>query len=149
MINKKLFNKQQIHYLILHWLRLLLTNGNKLKNFTLINKIFFLIKKATTSNPFMIILKSIKNVEPFCEVKNLKIKGVVRKVPVAIYPKRQKILAIKLLVINSKKRKEKTFVKKLSLEFLDSIAFTGKSLQNCADFHKIAETNKIFIQYRN
>jgi small subunit ribosomal protein S7 len=146
---KKLFNKQQIHYLILYWLRLLLIDGNKLKNFVLVNEFFFIIKKATMSDPFMIISKSIKNVEPFCEVKNLKIKGVIRKVPVAIYPKRQKILAIKLLVINSKMRKEKTLIKKLSLEFLDVIAFTGNSLKNCSDFHKIAETNKIFIQYRN
>jgi small subunit ribosomal protein S7 len=146
---KKLLSKEQIHFLLQFCLKFLIKRGNKTKFFIIINNIVSLLKKMTKQDPFLIFFKIIKNVEPFCEVKNLKIRGVTRKVPVAIYPKRQKYLAIKFLIINSKKRNEKTITKKLTLELLDALALNGRSIKSSIDLHKTAEINKVFAQYRN
>jgi small subunit ribosomal protein S7 len=146
---KKLLSKEQIHFLLQFFLKFLIKKGNKTKNFIGINNIVSLLKKITKQDPFFIFFKIIQNIEPFCEVKNLKIRGVIRKVPVAIYPKRQKYLAIKFLIVNSKKRNEKPVAKKLTLEFLDALALNGRSIKSCIDLHKTAEINKIFAQYRN
>nr|QIC54972.1 ribosomal protein S7 [Cryptophyta sp. CCMP2293] len=147
MIN--LFSKKQLHFLLQFCLKFLIKKGNKTKSFIVINNSLSLLKKMTRQNAFIILFKSIKHVEPFCEVKNLRIRGVTRKVPVAIYSIRQKYLAIKFLTTNSKKRNEKTTAKKLTLEFLDALALTGRSVKSCVDLHNIAETNKVFLQYRS
>jgi small subunit ribosomal protein S7 len=146
---KLFFNKEQVHHIILYCLKLLIKNGNKTKIFVLFSNFFSSLKKHTLENPSIVFLKIIRNIEPFCEVKNLKIRGVARKVPVSIHAKRQKFLAIKCLISNSKKRKEKTLIKKLTLEFIDALGFAGKSAKSCTALHKTAELNKIFVQYKN
>jgi small subunit ribosomal protein S7 len=146
---KKLFSKEQIHFLLQFYIKFLIKKGNKHKFFIVLQNTFSSLKKITKQDPLLIFLNIVKNVEPFCEVKNLKIRGVTRKVPVAIYPMRQKYLAIKFLIENSKKRNEKTLTKRLTLEFLDALSLTGRSIKSCVVLHKTAETNKIFAQYRN
>ena len=148
-MTKKLFNRELVNFLFLYCLKSLIKKGSKIKYFAVFSQFISLVKRMTKKDPFLIILKSIENVEPFCEVKNLKIRGLVHKVPVAVYPKRQKYLAIKFLIMNAKMRNEKKLHKRLTLEFLDAFLFTGNSMKNCIELHKIAETNKIFAQFKN
>jgi ribosomal protein S7 len=144
-----LFNKEQTQFIFLFCLKVLIKKGSKAKSLKVLNNFATLLKKNTEQNLFSVILKSVKNVEPFCEVKNLKVGAVIRRVPVAVYSKKQKYIAIKCLIANAKKQNEKIFTKKLTTEFEAALLFSGKSVKNCIDFHKIAEINKIFTLYRN
>ena len=62
---------------------------------------------------------------------------------------RQRVLAIKFLVSNSIKRNEKSASQRIAMEILDTFSLSSQSIKNCDDVHKIAEANKVYIQYRN
>lgn len=148
-MNKFFFNKQLVTFFFLYCLKVLLRNGNKTQFLLVLTNVISSLKKISKQDPFIIVLSSIKNVEPYCEIKNLKVRGSAFKVPVVINAKRQKYLAVKFLIMNAKRRQEKTLVKRLVLEFLDALVFTGKSIKESVELHKLVETNKIFAQFRS
>merc|ERR1712100_670834 len=110
---------------------------------------FSKIKKIKKTNPINILSSSVEIVKPFCEIKRLKIGGSNYKVPTEVNPVRQRVLAIMFLVTNSIKRNEKCASKSIALEVFDTISLSSQSIKNCDDVHKIAEANKVYIQYRN
>ena len=56
---------------------------------------------------------------------------------------------IKFLVSNSMKRNEKSSSRCVAMEIFDTFSISSQSVKNCDDVHKIAEANKVYIQYRN
>jgi ribosomal protein S7 len=92
---------------------------------------------------------SVEIVKPFCEIKSLKIGGSNYKVPTEIHPVRQRVLAIKFIVSNSNKRNEKFASYRIAMEIFDTFSLSSQSIKKCDDVHKIAEANKVYIQYRN
>ena len=136
-------------FLILNFLKFYLMNGNKNISENLIRQSFSKIKKIKKTNPISIFCSSIEIVKPFCEIKKLKIGGSNYKVPTEIHPMRQRVLAIKFLVSNSIKRNEKSASQRIAMEILDTFSLSSQSIKNCDDVHKIAEANKVYIQYRN
>lgn len=79
----------------------------------------------------------------------MKIGGSNYKVPTEIHPVRQRVLAIKFIVSNSNKRNEKFASYRVAMELLDTFSLSSQSIKKCDDVHKIAEANKVYIQYRN
>jgi|TARA_B110000967_G_scaffold171907_1_gene182650 small subunit ribosomal protein S7 len=136
-------------FIILNFLKFYLTNGNKQISENVIRSTFSILKKIKKTNPISIISSSIEIVKPFCEIKSVKIGGSNYKVPTEIHPVRQRVLAIKFLVSNSMKRNEKSSSRCVAMEIFDTFSISSQSVKNCDDVHKIAEANKVYIQYRN
>jgi len=136
-------------FIVLNFLKFYLTNGNKEISENIFRHSFSLLKKIKKTNPVNIISSSVELIKPFCEIKSLKIGGSNYKVPTEVHPIRQRALAIKFLVLNSLKRNEKSAPRSIAMEIFDTFSLSSQSIKNCDDIHKIAEVNKVYIQYRN
>ena len=136
-------------FIVSNFLKLYLTKGKKQLAENILRRSFSILKKIKKTNPINILSSSVEIVKPFCEIKSLKIGGSNYKVPTEIHPVRQRVLAIRFLVRNSIKRNEKCASKSIALEVFDTFSLSSQSIKNCDDIHKIAEANKVYIQYRN
>lgn len=135
--------------LVLRVLKLHLTSGNKQTSERTVTQALSLIKKIKKINPVSVIYFSIQAVKPFCEIKNLKIGASNYKVPTEIHPARQRVLGMRFLMTSSNKRSEKSAAQRIAMEIFDTIALSSQSLKSCDDLHKVAEANKVYVQYRN
>ena len=69
-------------------------------------------------------------------------------VPIEIRPERRQTLAIRWIVINTRKRSEREMSKKLAAELMDAFNNTGGSVKKKEDTHRMAEANKAFAHFR-
>jgi small subunit ribosomal protein S7 len=107
-----------------------------------------IIKKKTNDDPLKILNKAIENVKPNLEVKSRRVGGATYQVPVEVRPDRKLSLALRWIIENSRKRKEKSMMGNLAAELLDAYEEKGDSIKKRDDTHKMAEANKAFAHYR-
>lgn len=145
-------NKNQIvkkKNLLAKFLNISMQKGKKEKYTLLIKNSFMLLKKHVKKNPIFLFMRVINMAQPFCELKSLKIKGSVQRIPLELSIFRQKNLVLKWLILNSFLLNKKTFSENLANEFIETLHLQSKTLKNCTEMHKISEANKIFTQFTN
>ena len=98
--------------------------------------------------PLEIFNQAINNIMPMVEVKARRVGGANYQVPIEIRPERRQTLAIRWLVINTRKRSEREMSKKLAAELMDAYNNTGGSVKKKEDTHRMAEANKAFAHFR-
>ena len=91
---------------------------------------------------------AMNNIMPALEVKARRIGGATYQVPIEVRPDRRQALALRWIVMFSRKRGEKTMIDKLAGELMDAYNNTGASVKRKEDMHKMAEANKAFSHYR-
>jgi ribosomal protein S7 len=64
---------------ILKYLNIFFKKGQKEKSEKTLKKAFALVKKIERINPLLIFLDSFQKAKPFCEIKNLNIRGNIKK----------------------------------------------------------------------
>jgi small subunit ribosomal protein S7 len=135
-------------YLILKYLKLALKNGKK----TNIEKFFFLglsiVKKHKKIHPLEILIDCIEKTKPFCEIKSIKIKGTLQRVPIQIKQIKQKSLILRWLIMNTFFRNEFSLAERFAKEFLDTVSLSSQTIKMRDQFHKAAEANKMFSQFK-
>ena len=136
-------------YITLSFIKTLQKNGSKESSELIFKSVLSIIKKNSKRDPLVFFKEIINKSKPFCEVKSIRISGTNYKVPVEIKSGRQKVLALKWIILNSSKKLELPLANSLSKEFIDTYNLTSKTIKMCDDFHKIAESNKIYMQFRN
>ena len=99
-------------------------------------------------DPMEIFKQALANVTPMVEVKARRVGGANYQVPVEIRPERRQTLAIRWLVINTRKRSEREMSNKLAAELMDAYNNTGGSVKKKEDTHRMAEANKAFAHFR-
>lgn len=109
---------------------------------------FDIIKEKTGSEPMDVFSKALENVMPQLEVKARRVGGSTYQVPMEIRPERRQTLAIRWIVINTRKRSEREMSKKLAAELMDAYNNTGGSVKKKEDTHRMAEANKAFAHFR-
>ena len=92
--------------------------------------------------------EAMNNIMPLLEVKARRIGGSTYQVPIEVRPDRRQALALRWLVMFSRKRGEKTMEQRLANEILDAANNTGAADKRKEDMHKMAEANKAFAHYR-
>ena len=92
--------------------------------------------------------KALSNIMPSLEVTARRVGGSTYQVPMEIRPERRQTLAIRWLVINTRKRSEREMSKKLAAELMDAYNNTGGSVKKKEDTHRMAEANKAFAHFR-
>ncbi len=98
--------------------------------------------------PMEVFNQALGNVMPVLEVKARRIGGANYQVPIEIRPERRQTLAIRWLVINTRKRSEREMCNKLAGELMDAFNNTGGSVKKKEDTHRMAEANKAFAHFR-
>ena len=91
---------------------------------------------------------AMNNIMPALEVKARRIGGATYQVPIDVRPDRRQALALRWIVMFSRKRGEKTMIDKLAGELTDAFNNTGASVKRKEDMHKMADANKAFSHYR-
>ncbi len=99
-------------------------------------------------DPMEIFTKAMNNVMPVVEVKARRVGGANYQVPIEIRPERRQTLAIRWIVLNTRKRSEREMSKKLAAELMDAYNNTGGSVKKKEDTHRMAEANKAFAHFR-
>ena len=109
---------------------------------------FKIMGEKLNMDPMEIFKQALANITPVVEVKARRVGGANYQVPVEIRPERRQTLAIRWLVINTRKRSEREMSKKLAAELMDAYNNTGGSVKRKEEMHRMAEANKAFAHFR-
>jgi small subunit ribosomal protein S7 len=109
---------------------------------------FDIIKEKTGKDPLDVFIEAMENIMPVLEVKARRVGGATYQVPIEVSGSRRQTLGIRWLVINTRKRSERTMRERLSFEIMDAANNTGASVKKKEDTHRMAEANKAFAHYR-
>ena len=109
---------------------------------------FDIVKEKLNLEPLDVFNQALENVKPLLEVKARRVGGSTYQVPMEIRPDRRQTLAIRWLVMFSRKRSEKTMKEKLAGELMDAYNNAGASVKRKEEMHRMAEANKAFAHYR-
>ena len=102
-----------------------------------------------TGKPALEVFEAaMNNIMPVLEVKAKRIGGATYQVPIEVKPERRQALALRWIVLYSRKRGEKTQEERLANELMDAANNTGAAVKKKEDMHKMAEANKAFAHYR-
>lgn len=92
--------------------------------------------------------QAMNNIMPVLEVKARRVGGANYQVPIEIRPERRQTLAIRWLVIATRKRSERDMCQKLAAELMDAYNNAGGAVKKKEDTHRMAEANKAFAHFR-
>ena len=109
---------------------------------------FELIAEKTGKEALEVFDEAMNNIMPSLEVKARRIGGSTYQVPIEVRPDRRQALALRWLVLFSRKRGEKTMKDRLANEIMDAANNTGAAVKRKEDMHKMADANKAFAHYR-
>ena len=109
---------------------------------------FDLVADKTGKEALEVFDEAMNNIMPSLEVKARRIGGSTYQVPIEVRPDRRQALALRWLVMFSRKRGEKTMKERLANEIMDAANNTGAAVKRKEDMHKMADANKAFAHYR-
>ena len=109
---------------------------------------FEIIREKTGREPLEVFEQAMNNIMPVLEVKARRVGGATYQVPIEIRPERRQTLALRWLVMFSRKRGEKTMAERLAAEIMDAANNTGAAVKRKEEMHRMAEANKAFAHYR-
>ena len=90
----------------------------------------------------------LSNVMPHVEVRSRRVGGATFQIPMQIRPDRKVSMAIKWMILYTRKRNEKTMAQRLAAEILAAAKEEGAAVKKRTDTHKMAEANKAFAHFR-
>ncbi|NHM01910.1 30S ribosomal protein S7 [Flavobacterium difficile] len=91
---------------------------------------------------------ALTNVMPHVEVRSRRVGGATFQIPMQIRPDRKVSMAIKWLILYTRKRNEKSMAGKLAAEILAAAKEEGAAVKKRMDTHKMADANKAFSHFR-
>ncbi len=134
--------------LVSKFVNCMMYDGKKGVSETTFYKAMDIISQKTEKDPVEVFVQSLENVKPLLEVKSRRVGGATYQVPVEIRPERRQALGIRWIIINARKRSEKTMFERLASELMDAYNNTGSSVKKKEDTHKMAEANKAFAHFK-
>jgi small subunit ribosomal protein S7 len=106
-------------------------------------------KKQDADKPSLEIWKdALTNVMPHVEVRSRRVGGATFQIPMQIRPDRKISMAMKWLILYSRRRNEKSMAQRLASECLAAAKEEGAAVKKRMDTHKMAEANKAFSHFR-
>lgn len=126
----------------------IMLDGKKGTAQSIVYEAFDIIKEKTGLEGLDVFNQALENTKPVLEVKGRRVGGQTYQVPIEIRPDRRQTLAIRWLVLNARKRGEKTMKERLAGELMDAYNNTGASIKRKEEMHRAAEANKAFAHYR-
>lgn len=126
----------------------IMLDGKKGTAQTIVYDAFKIAAEKLNQEPMDIFKQAMDNIMPVVEVKARRVGGANYQVPVEIRPERRQTLAIRWLVINTRKRSEREMANKLAAELMDAYNNAGCTVKKKEDTHRMAEANKAFAHFR-
>ncbi len=125
-----------------------LREGKRTVAETIVYRALGIVAEKVGGDPVVVLNRALDNVRPETEVRSRRVGGATYQVPVVVKSRRSSSLAIRWIVSNARKRREKTMIERLANEILDASNGVGASVKRRDDTHKMAESNRAFMHYR-
>jgi small subunit ribosomal protein S7 len=125
-----------------------LRQGKRTVAETIVYRALGIVAEKVGGDPVVVLNRALDNVRPETEVRSRRVGGATYQVPVVVKTRRSSSLAIRWIVSNARKRREKTMIERLANEILDASNGVGASVKRRDDTHKMAESNRAFMHYR-
>ncbi|MBD5585441.1 MAG: 30S ribosomal protein S7 [Clostridia bacterium] len=109
---------------------------------------FNIMSEKLGKDAMEIFEQAMNNIMPVLEVKARRVGGANYQVPIEIRLERRQTLAIRWLVIATRKRSEREMSAKLAAELIDAYNNAGGAVKKKEDTHRMAEANKAFAHFR-
>ncbi len=107
-----------------------------------------ILEERTKTEGLEAFEKALGNVRPLLEVKSRRVGGATYQVPVEVNEDRGNALAMRWIILNSRKKSGMPFARRLANELTDAFNNTGTSVKKKEDTHRMAEANRAFAHYR-
>jgi len=115
---------------------------------TIVYDAFKIAGEKLGQDPMDVFNQAMNNIMPVLEVKARRVGGANYQVPMEIRPERRQTLAIRWLVIATRKRSEREMSAKLAAELVDAYNNAGGAVKKKEETHRMAEANKAFAHFR-
>ena len=106
------------------------------------------VGEKTGKPPLEVLEQAVKTVTPVLETRSRRVGGANYQVPVEVPQRRARTLAVRWVVENARKRREKGMDEKLAGELLDALNQQGGAFKQKDDQYRMAQANKAFAHYR-
>ena len=134
--------------MVTRFLNNLMFDGKKSIASTLFHDALAIVAKRTNEDGLEVWKKALANVTPQVEVRSRRVGGATFQIPTEIRPERKVSMAMKWLILYSRKRIEKSMALKLAGEIISAAREEGVAFMKKEDVHKMAEANKAFSHFR-
>ncbi len=126
----------------------LMKDGKRFLAEKIVLQLFFLIRQKQ-KDPFEILTLGIANVMPVLELRPVKMRGIVFKIPTPVTRERSIALALKWIILAAKDRQNSdTFYENLAFEFMDAAVQEGAAFKKQRQLYEAVINNKTFTNYR-
>ncbi len=135
--------------LVTRFVNMMMLHGKKDKSFAIFYEAIDRISEKTEADNGLEVWKeALTNIMPHVEVRSRRVGGANFQIPVQIRPDRKISLAMKWMILYSRKRNEKTMAQRLANEVMAAAKEEGAAVKKRQDVHKMAESNKAFSHFR-
>lgn len=107
-----------------------------------------IVSQRTNENGLEIFKKALANITPQVEVKSRRVGGATFQIPQEVRPERKVAVAIRWMLLYSRRRNEKSMAQKLAGEIMAASREEGAAYKKKEDTHRMAEANKAFSHFR-
>ncbi len=104
--------------------------------------------KEEGKTPLEIFKQALNNITPQVEVKSRRVGGATFQVPMEVRNERKTSIAMKNMILFSRKRPGKSMAEKLAGETIAAYNNEGGAYKKKEDTHRMAEANKAFAHFR-
>lgn len=126
----------------------LMLDGKKSIALRVVYDALAIVEEKTGENGLEVWKRALDNVTPALEVRSRRVGGATFQIPTEIRPERKVSLAMKWMILYSRKRAGKSMQDKLAAEILAAANNEGAAVKKKEDTHKMAEANKAFSHFR-
>nr|YP_010715441.1 ribosomal protein S7 [Todea barbara]WDE24618.1 ribosomal protein S7 [Todea barbara] len=126
----------------------LLKDGKKSLAYQILYQAMKRIKQKTQENPLSVLRQAIRRVTPDVVVEARRVGGSTYQVSVEVVPAQGKALAIRWLLVASRKRPGRSMALRSSNELIDAARNNGSAIRKKEEIHRMAEANKAFAHFR-
>ena len=134
--------------LVTRFINNLMYDGKKSLAYEIFYDALNIVEQRTSENSLELWKKALSNVTPQVEVRSRRVGGATFQIPQEVRPERKVSLAMKWMIMFTRKRNEKTMALKLAGEIISAAKEEGATFKKKEDTHRMAEANKAYFHFR-
>jgi small subunit ribosomal protein S7 len=134
--------------LVTRFVNNMMVDGKKSTAYEVFYGAMDIVSQRTNENGIEIFKKALANITPQVEVKSRRVGGATFQIPQEVRPERKVAVAIRWMLLYSRKRNEKSMAQKLAGEIMAASREEGAAFKKKEDTHRMAEANKAFSHFR-
>jgi len=134
--------------LVTRFVNNLMLDGKKSIAFNIFYDAIDIVSEKTEGNGLETWKEALNNVMPHVEVRSRRVGGANFQIPMHVRPDRKVTLGMKLMILATRKRNERSMAQKLAAEILAASKEEGAAVKKRTEVHRMAEANKAFSHFR-